>query len=379
MEKDINKFLYANNTIKIIKNQYKSKEKSIFSEVITKKINNDNNLENLSKIAVLMDSKFLSRSKFSEVQKELMIETVYSQYEFLNKNINLELDDYLKEIHNNLNEINNKEWAFPGTNVYKAEGLYTNDKIYLSKKRLLENDNKYLVTKFCHELNHCYLGNKQLKSYTEDMFTESAVYEIIKENFPEFIIKDKDFTIKFSDGDTLKTKVVQKSYSEVSLLAETLNKITKNEFLQKYFTKSFSNLEIKELNEIHSRYNDFYESKKTNKGLYNKNYFLELENSLEKLITKEVLKRDLDIKIIKPIIEENPRELQKDIINLNEKMFQRISDKITLREKAKKDKEKFIENTQIKEVHKTEDDFKYNNENYEIKDNIENNNKIHLE
>jgi hypothetical protein len=211
------------------------------------------------------------------------------------------------------------------------------------------------------------------------MFTESAVYEIIKENFPEFIIKDKDFTIKFSDGDTLKTKVVQKSYSEVSLLAETLNKITKNEFLQKYFTKSFSNLEIKELNEIHSRYNDFYESKKTNKGLYNKNYFLELENSLEKLITKEVLKRDLDIKIIKPIIEENPRELQKDIINLNEKMFQRISDKITLREKAKKDKEKFIENTQIKEVHKTEDDFKYNNENYEIKDNIENNNKIHLE
>ena len=379
MKKEIDIFFNKHKELILNKTDFYSNKEFIISESIKHKTNNKDNLENLSKIAVLMDSKFLARSKFSEIQKELMIETVYSQYEFLNKLIGLEFDDYLKEIHNNLNEINNKEWAFPGTNVYNAEGLYSNDKIYLSKKRLLENDNKYLVTKFCHELNHCYLGDKQLKSYAEDMFTESAVYEIIKENFPEFIIKDKDFTIKFSDGDTLKTKVVQKGYAEISLLAEKLNKISKNEFLEKYFSKNFLNSEIKELNEIHSKYNNFYESKKTNKGLHDKNYFLELENSLEKLITKEVLKKNLDTKSIKPIIEESPRELQKDKINLNEKMFQNISDKIVLREKAKKNKESFIENTPIKEVHKTEDDFKYNNDNIKTKDNIEHNNKIYLE
>ena len=159
-KKNISKFVITDIVLDKRVNDYELNNIKIISPIIKNIIDinsgNKSNEEiiytqNLASISILLDSKFKD-GQFTPHQKELMVESAFSQFQYLNKLNNTSIDDYLNTLDSHLDSISIN-------NRVKYNGLHSsiNKAIYL-KDNILNNDLN-LCTTFTHELNHCYRDN----------------------------------------------------------------------------------------------------------------------------------------------------------------------------------------------------------------------------
>ena len=347
------------------KSYLKNNLDTIESTKIAKKIDkNDEKLEILAICSLFVESR-LEEDSFTSTKRELIVESLFSQFEFIQDRFGFDINYYLDVLDRELRNISQK----PIENI-GGKGQYMGSTKKIEITNDMEDDD-FLIA-FTHELNHCFVNklntkkeliknNKFRFSSFEEMQNQFLTLKILEDNFPQSI-REKEYIVSFIDSNNkLRIQAEDDRYVEIVQMGKILNKIFGDDLIKVYYEDSFDTFR-KRLNnsEDFSRaMNLRFESLSGAYFIFGgadniklKDY-LKLEDACASIIARYIKENDLDDKEIlkiKTIVLENPRILIPDNINLNERMINQIDSILENNKKLEKMNISFIKSQEKEDI-----------------------------
>lgn len=231
------------------------------------------NIDNFVKLSLYVDKITVNCPKMTSHHKELIVESLWSEYEFLSEklpDVYKNFDDFYKELNSKLTKISEKEILNGNKNTFgftKGKTIVFKD----SLEDIPDEADEIYVKHITHEINHAFsnsskstglckkLFNVYRKEYvTNEYETEYLASKVLESNFPNFN-KLKAFNLNLQKEDGTKSSVNMKTslynYKEGSLFIEAFNTIFGDEVIDTYYRKE------------NSLSNIFYDNKKYSKEL----------------------------------------------------------------------------------------------------------------
>lgn len=319
----------------------------IVSPIIEQKILVESNQEymgNFIQIANMLNPKF-EKNKFNPIQKELMIEVAFSQFEYLNSYLDIQLLNYINTINKNLKLIEEGK-DYNGGFYHYTKAIKMNGKVF-------NRSNKELCTLFLHELNHCfksvYINGCMIvntfkatinefipNSYKticlpEEIGAESLMIRILEKNFPSYA-KNVNYKREYSDG-ILSLDVPDDKYIELIPFGLALDRLLQANYSRAYFnSKAYFTNNLKDICdgptysnilEICSNYMHYAKKSTRNASL---KYFHNMGKTMANIFVHYLTNNKISLEKVHDVIFETPiHETNKaDTINLNEKLWEYV-------------------------------------------------------